>query len=142
MGKVMAIDHQAPLSIGFSRQEYCSGSPFPTSGDPSIPGVKAAPLASPAMQMDSLPLHHLGFPSIGMRHFLLHSALLRPGQGQSPPSRAGPASSPCSYPGGLSPAFHLHEYCTQGKAALRFSLPPSYQLQIPGWLQGPGVCSV
>ena len=33
------IDHQAPLSIEFSRQEYRNGLPFPTSGDPPDPGV-------------------------------------------------------------------------------------------------------
>ena len=27
------IAHQAPLSMGFSRQEYWSGVPFPSSGD-------------------------------------------------------------------------------------------------------------
>ena len=112
------------------------------SGDLSNPGIKPAHLASPAKQMDSLPLHHLGFPSIGMRHFLLYSTVLRPGQGQSLSSTAGPASSLCSHPGGLSHAFHPHGYCTQDKVALRLSLSLSYQLQIPGRLQGPGVCSV
>ena len=32
--------HQAPLSMGFSRQEYCSGLPFPSSGDLSNPGIE------------------------------------------------------------------------------------------------------
>ena len=27
------VAHQAPLSMGFSRQEYCSGLPFPSPGD-------------------------------------------------------------------------------------------------------------
>ena len=31
---------QAPLSMGFPRQEYCSGLPFPPPGDPSHPGIK------------------------------------------------------------------------------------------------------
>ena len=31
---------QAPLSMGFSRQEYWSGSPFPSPGDLSDPGIK------------------------------------------------------------------------------------------------------
>ena len=31
---------QAPLSMGSSRQEYCSGWPFPPSGDLSDPGIK------------------------------------------------------------------------------------------------------
>ena len=32
--------HQAPLSLGFSRQEYCSGLPFPSPGDLPDPGIK------------------------------------------------------------------------------------------------------
>ena len=31
---------QAPLSVGFSRQEYCSGLPFPSPGDLPNPGIK------------------------------------------------------------------------------------------------------
>ena len=36
------IAHQAPLSIGFSRQEYWSGLPFPTPGYLPDPGIKPA----------------------------------------------------------------------------------------------------
>ena len=36
--------HQAPLSIGFSRQEYWSGLPFPSQGDLN-PGIKPTSLA-------------------------------------------------------------------------------------------------
>ena len=32
--------HQAPLSMGFSRQEYWSGLPFPSPGDLPHPGIK------------------------------------------------------------------------------------------------------
>ena len=46
------IAYQAPLSIGFSRQEYCSGLPFPSPGDLPDPGIE---LGSPALQADSLP---------------------------------------------------------------------------------------
>jgi len=42
---------QAPQSMGFSRQEYWSGLPFPSSGDLPNPGIKPA---SPAWQADSL----------------------------------------------------------------------------------------
>ena len=31
------VAHQASLSVGFSRQEYCSGLPFPSPGEPSRP---------------------------------------------------------------------------------------------------------
>ena len=34
------VAHQAPLSIGFSRQEYWGGLPFPPPGDLLDPGIK------------------------------------------------------------------------------------------------------
>ena len=42
---------QAPLSMGFPRQEYWSGLPFPSPGDLPDPGIKLRPLA---LQADSL----------------------------------------------------------------------------------------
>ena len=39
---------QAPLSLGFSRQEYCSGLPFPSPGDLPDSGVEPSSLGSPA----------------------------------------------------------------------------------------------
>ena len=46
---------QAPLSMGFPRQEYWSGLPFTFPGDLSNPGIE---LRSPAWQADSLPLSY------------------------------------------------------------------------------------
>ena len=43
--------HQAPLSMGFSRQEYSSGLLFPLPGSLPDSGIK---LRSPALQVDSL----------------------------------------------------------------------------------------
>ena len=40
---------QAPLSMGFSRQEYRSGLPFPSPGHLPDPGMETACLASPAL---------------------------------------------------------------------------------------------
>ena len=40
---------QTPLSLGFSRQEYCSGLPFPPPGDLPDPGMEPMSLASPAL---------------------------------------------------------------------------------------------
>ena len=40
---------QAPLSMGFSRQEYWSGLPFPSPGDFPNPGIKPASRMSPAL---------------------------------------------------------------------------------------------
>ena len=87
---------QAPLFMGFPRQAYWSGLPFPTPGDPPDPGIKPSPPA-----LDSLLLRHQGFGraksiswtsgpfapvkcnvpseiSIGTRHYStsLHTALL------------------------------------------------------------------
>ena len=47
---------QAPLSMGFFRQEYRSGLSFPPPGDLPDPGIKPASLMSPALQVDSIPL--------------------------------------------------------------------------------------
>ena len=48
----MDVAHQAPLSVEFVRQEYCSGLPFPSLGYLSNPGIEPG---SPALQVDSLP---------------------------------------------------------------------------------------
>ena len=46
------IARQAPLSMGFSRQEYWSGLPFLSPGDLPDPGIQPS---SPKWQADSLP---------------------------------------------------------------------------------------
>ena len=43
------VAHQVPLSMGFSRQDYWSGFPFPTPGDLLNPGIKPLSLVSPAL---------------------------------------------------------------------------------------------
>ena len=48
---------QGPLSMGFSRQEYWSGLPFPSPGE--IPNPRIEP-TSPAWQEDSLPPSYEG----------------------------------------------------------------------------------
>ena len=49
------VAHQAPLSMGLSRQEYWSGLPFPSPGDLPDPGMEPR---SPALQVDSSHLSH------------------------------------------------------------------------------------
>ena len=44
--------HQAPPSMGFSRQEYWSGLPIPSPEDLPNPGIEPQ---SPALQADALP---------------------------------------------------------------------------------------
>ena len=54
------VAYQAPLSLGFSRQEYSSGFPFPSPGDLPNPGTEPR---SPALQADALPSEPPGKPS-------------------------------------------------------------------------------
>ena len=49
----MNVAHQAPLSMGFLRQEYWSGLPFLSPGDLPNPGIEPT---SPALLVDSLPI--------------------------------------------------------------------------------------
>ena len=51
---------QAPVSMGFPRQEYWSGLPFPLPGNFPDLGIESMFLASPALQTDSLLLLHMG----------------------------------------------------------------------------------
>ena len=57
------VAHQAPPSMGFSRQEYWSGLPFPSPGDLPEPGIKPR---SPALQADVLTSEPPGKPYIYM----------------------------------------------------------------------------
>ena len=43
------VAHQAPLSMGFSRQEYQSGLPYLPPGDLSDPGIELTSFMSPAL---------------------------------------------------------------------------------------------
>ena len=51
---------QAPLSIGFSWQEYWSGLPFPPPEDFPDPGIEPMSPASPALHADCLPPRQWG----------------------------------------------------------------------------------
>ena len=54
------VAHQAPPSMGFSRQEYWSGLPFPSPGIFPTQGSNLRHLHLLYRQVDSLPLSHLG----------------------------------------------------------------------------------
>ena len=56
------VAHQAPLSMGFSRQEYWSGLPCPPLGYLSYPGTMPMSPAAPALQADSFTTEPLGKP--------------------------------------------------------------------------------
>ena len=68
------VAHQAPTSMGFSRQEYWSGLPFPSPGDLPKPGIEPR---SPTLQADALTSEPPGKPIVTTRgeasyyHFLL-----------------------------------------------------------------------
>ena len=55
------VAHQAPLSMGFSRQGYWSGVPFLPPGDLPDPGTDPG---SPPLQADSLPYEPPGKPMV------------------------------------------------------------------------------
>ena len=59
--------HQAPLSMGFPRQEYWSGLPFPPPGDLPDPGIE---LVSPALAGGFFTTEPPGKPTV-----LLYSAV-------------------------------------------------------------------
>ena len=49
-----AVAHKAPLSIGFLRQEYWNGLPFPSPGHPPTPGTEPMFLTFPTLAGSSL----------------------------------------------------------------------------------------
>ena len=58
------IAHLAPLSMGFSRQEYGNGLPYPPPGDLHNPGIEPMSLISPVLALvGSLPLTQPGKPA-------------------------------------------------------------------------------
>ena len=63
-----SIACQASHSMGFPRQEYWSGLPVPFQGDLLNPGIKPE---SPAWQVGSLPLSHLGSPVLSTHIYFL-----------------------------------------------------------------------
>ena len=63
---------QAPLSVGFSRQEYWSRLPFPSPGNLPNPGIKPASLVSPVLVGGFFTSVPPGKPKISQR-FSVHS---------------------------------------------------------------------
>ena len=67
------VAYQAPLSMGFSRQEYCSGLPIPSPGDLPNPGIEPG---SPALRADALPSEPPGKPIVASRIVLEASSIV------------------------------------------------------------------
>ena len=66
----LTVANQAPLSVGFSREEYWSGVPCPHSGDLPDPGIEPLSATSLASQADSLLLSHRGSPYVHTRVYV------------------------------------------------------------------------
>ena len=64
---LQTVARQAPLSMGFSRQEHWSGLPFRSPGDLLHTGIKLVSLAVPALDADSLLLSRWGNLLNGLR---------------------------------------------------------------------------
>ena len=60
--------------MGFSRQKYWSGLPFPSAGDCLDPGIKPR---SPALQADALPSKLPGKPNCQFNHLVRYSHALQ-----------------------------------------------------------------
>ena len=58
------VGYQAPLFLGFSRQEYWNGLPFPSPEDLPNPGIEPG---SPTLQADALPSELPGKPLIKLK---------------------------------------------------------------------------
>ena len=87
---LQTVAHQAPLSMGFSRWEYWSGLPHPTSGDIPDTGIKPISPAAPALQMDSLLLSHWESPRLHFVNLLWNRKKIMP-QGADQKSFALPS---------------------------------------------------
>ena len=64
------VAHQARLSMGFPKQEYWSGLPFPSPWDRLNSGIE---LVSPALQAESLPTEP---PGKSLKHYLRETLFL------------------------------------------------------------------
>ena len=64
------VAHQAPLCVGFSRQEYWSGLPCPPPRGLSDPGIEPASHASAVLQADSLPTEQPEKPRMNTEQLL------------------------------------------------------------------------
>ena len=64
----LTVAHEAPLSMGFSRQEYWSGVPFLSPEDLPDPGLKPG---SPALPAEFLPPEPSGKPRFHYTTFLI-----------------------------------------------------------------------
>ena len=121
------VARQAPLSVGFSGQEYWSGLPFPPPGDRLDPGIK--PMFS-ALQADSLPAEPLGplqmlhEPREGGRAQYNLELLIKCGQGPGKEDRLSKV-----WPDGKESQSLSHSYRLLLLLLSHFSMCPCMQTQ-------------
>ena len=92
------VAREVPLSMGFSRQEHCSGLPCPPPGDLPHPGIEPESPVSPALQVGFLLLSHWG--SLTFSHLQPDSSA----DTQTPATPAQPACSVLNICVGISPS--------------------------------------
>ena len=66
---------QAPLSMGFSKQEYWSGLPFPSSGDFPDPGIEPSSLIMEKNLKKNTHTHTHIYVYVQLNHFPVHQKL-------------------------------------------------------------------
>ena len=72
LATLLPVVFQAPLSMGFSRQAYWSGLPFPSPGDLPDPRIKPG---SPALLADALPSEPPGKQAINGKNEMIPSCV-------------------------------------------------------------------
>ena len=94
-GTLRTAAYQAPPSMGFSRQGYWRGLPFPSPGDLPNPGIKPG---SPALQVDSLPSEPPGKSSLREKYPFISRLVQLTWSYLLPRLIYTPLSPPCSHP--------------------------------------------
>ena len=136
---VNPLTQQAPLSMGFSRQEYWSGLPFPSPGDLPNSGVEPR---SPGLQADSLLYEPPWKPSLYHTVQQSYHNFLKDPSKFSSPAGPVPPKPPCSHPLCWHPAllfilwkYHLVSPWCCNSATLNWLMTlrfPQLYLDFPG----------
>ena len=141
------VAHQAPPSMGFSRQEYWSGLPFPSPGDLPNPGIKPR---SPKLHADALTSRHQGSTMTSPKAFLKKINRVfwhlegRDQSGRSKPFQ-GRKATICGSPGqcrlyGAHWAVWVQTYWLQPQLLLRPLMVTKPDSSVPTWGQEWGRC--
>ena len=119
---------QAPLFMGFSKQEYWSGLPCPPPGDLPRPGIEPV---SPALQLDSYPTEPPGKPLFALCFSQVE--LLNSWPAVPSPTSMSNLLYRSRYLVGFSSCFHHHKYHVKSSWILSFQdsfLPLIIQYQV------------